>query len=176
MILRRGKSKRLEPGYDGKRELVGDTVASPYQKGVEEPVIRNIRESSLSTMYARKQIDPAQWMAGEWFRTQYERMRMGSMAIDPSYEPVDTSGHSDPIPDRVIMAGFQLAESRKVLGIGFPVVEMICGEGLTVSDVARKRFGHPTQRQEEFTGMLFRVALDALAEWRGFSGKVKKSA
>ena len=176
MISRRGKSKRLEPGFDGKRELVVDTVASPYQKGIEEPVIRNVRESSISTMYARKQIDQAQMMAGQWFQSQYDAMRGSSMSVDPTYEPVDTSGHSDPIQDRVIMAGAQLAKARGILGIGFPIVEMVCGEGLSISEAARRKFGNASQRQEELLGMLFRFALDALAAWLGYAGTEKKSA
>jgi len=143
---------------------VPDIVPAAYAQGEFEAVVRNIRESSLGTMRARGQIDDAQLRAGEWFRATYERMRMGSMAIDPQKEPVDTSGFADPIPDRIIKAGQDLAAARAVLGPrGYMVCELVCGQGFGIQEVPG------TWRSSEGTGWRLRNALDDLAEWRGFA-------
>ena len=89
------------------------------------------------------------------------------MAIDPSREPVDTSGIADPIPDRMIAANQRLASARAELGVkGFRVVELVCGQGWSIREAA----GTTQSRQRiEETGMLLRVSLDALAEWLGYA-------
>ncbi len=162
-LARRRRS--LPPGFEGRRQLIPDTVESPYVKGDFESVIRNVGESSLIAMFYAQKIDAAQLRSGEWFRATYERTRMGSMAIDPSKEPVDTSGHSDPIPDRVIIAAEQLALARKELSpVGYMVVELVCGQGWTIEEATRGEASRSVWR-------VFRLALNKLAEWRGYATK-----
>jgi len=171
LMAKRGNVKiRMKPrlpGYDSNREVIPDLVQSPYDKTAFDAVVRNIRESTLETMRAHGHIDEAQLEAGTWFRATYERSRMGSMAIDPSREPVDTSGIADPIPDRMIAANQRLASARAELGVkGFRVVELVCGQGWSIREAA----GTTQSRQRiEETGMLLRVSLDALAEWLGYA-------
>jgi hypothetical protein len=158
-----------QPGYDGKREMVAAWVDSPLTPGTSDPVVKNIRESPLATMLARRQIDEAQYEAGSWFRKVYEQTRMGSMAIDPSREPVDTSGQADPIPDALIAASRLLRVARYELGgKGYLIVELVCGQGFTVRE--QQHVG----RTEKGTGWLLRHALDRLAEWRGFASPREK--
>ena len=157
---------RRQPGYDGRREMVAALVDSPYVKGEYDAVVINIGEGPLATMRARHQIDQAQYEAGSWFRETYERTRMGSMAIDPSREPVDTSGVADPIPDALIDASRQLRAARVELGRpGYQVVERVCGEGYSVKESQHIGGSY------EATGWLLRLALNALAVWKGLASK-----
>jgi hypothetical protein len=164
------------PGYDGRLEIVADTVADPNPlfRGQKQAVAKNARESSLSSMLARKQIDEAQCRAGDWIRLQYEKMRMGSGAIDPSYEPVDTSGHADPIPDRLLMASLKIHDARaavvqEVGQRGWQLIEWVCCEGYGVAEATVKRYGYTTRKRLDLTGEMFRDALDALAVHKGFA-------
>lgn len=171
-MARRGnvriKPKSRPPGYDGNREVIPDLVQCPYDKAAFDPVVRNIKESSLSTMHARGQIDDAQFEAGNWFRATYEKTRMGSMAIDPSREPVDTSGIADPIPDRMITANQELALVRAELGArGYRIVELVCGQGWNVIEATETQ----SRQRIEDNRALLRVSLDALAVWCGYATK-----
>lgn len=166
--------KRLppaEPGYEGRRELQDGKADNPYAFGEQESVVRNIRESSLTTMHARRQIDEAQLRAGERFRSLYERASVcGSMAIDPSKEPVDGGGNTDPIPDRVVQASKELGVVRAELGrIGNDLVTRVCGHGSTVEQVARVMFAAANERDVRFIGQMLREQLDMLAVMWGYA-------
>lgn len=164
----RKRKPQLQPGYEGRLEVTPFMVDSVYEKGKLEPVVKNIRESSIATMHARGSIDDAQRMAAEWFRAVYERTRIGSMAIDPSHEPVDTSGRADPIPDRAIAAVEELAHVRYELGRdGYTIVQLICGQGWSIKEVA----GLGPRRAGEEIGVVLRRSLDLLAEMRGYATK-----
>lgn len=172
--------RKLIEGYDGARDIQPAFVDSPFGlKGkngfaYQEAVIRNDRESSLATMKARGQIDDAQMRAGDWFRAKHEAARLSVGAIDPSYEPVDTSGHSDPIPDRVIHAAQALAKARRAIDVGayaWTLLELVAGEGETLFSAACKRYGVATRMQTIYVGGLFRDALDALAIYLGYASQ-----
>ncbi|MCP5083270.1 MAG: hypothetical protein GY948_16395 [Alphaproteobacteria bacterium] len=176
---RRKLRTRCRPGYDGRMEQTSDKVESPYRKGEFEVVARNVRESGLLTMLNRKQIDDAQYMAGDWIRRKIERTRMSSGAIDPGYEPVDTSGHADPIPDRVIAAAQALGPverhvTREHGRQGWLTVRLVCAEGATVSEAAHRRYGLATRAQERATGQLLRDALDEAAIYLGYAQRPHK--
>jgi hypothetical protein len=167
-------------GYDGGFELAPGLVddPNPIFRGQKQAVAVNGRESSLAVMLAKGQIDEAQCRSGDWLRRQYERMRIGSGAIDPSHEPVDTSGHTDPIPDRLLMASLKIHDARaavvkEVGNKGWALLEAICVEGCLIAEAAGRRYGRVTQSQARYVGMLFRDALDALAEHLGFATQNK---
>jgi hypothetical protein len=170
-MMQRRKLKPIgKPGYENKMEIHPAIVESVYEKGEYVPAVKNIREGPLSWMHSHGQLDDAQRMAGEWFRATYERTRMGSMAVDPSHEPVDTSGRADPIPDRAIAAIEELTKVRVELGrTSYAVVELVCGQGWGVADVAicvnagRHRMGR-----------ILRLGLDKLAEMRGYATRASK--
>ena len=100
----------LEPRQrdaSGRQLMVDD----PYEKGAKLAVTKNVRESSTELMHARGQIDDAQKRAADRFRLLYERLGVSrGGAVDPAKVRVDTSGVSDPIPDRVIDASRRLSE------------------------------------------------------------------
>jgi hypothetical protein len=170
-MLRKFKLSRAgKPGFEEKVEIAPSIVESAYVRGEYEPVVKNIRESSISWLHSHGQIDDAQRMAGEWFRGTYERTRMGTMAVDPSHEPVDTSGKADPIPDRAIAAIEELTAVRRELGrTPYCVVELICGQGWSIKEVA-----FMTARPRIGIGEILRMALDDLAEMRGYATRSGK--
>ena len=166
------RARAARPGYDGRMELAADEVENPYDKGKFETVVRNVRESSLTAMRARGQLSESQYKAGEWIRIKIEGTRMSSGAIDPSYEPVDVSGHSDPIPIRVIAAAQDVGKARRYLGeVVWPTVDLVCGQGHTITEAANRRYGLATEAQTKFIGRLLREALDELAVYLGYATK-----
>ena len=169
--MQRRKLKPIgKPGYEGRMEIQPAIVECVYDKGKYEPAVKNTREGPISYMYARGHIDDAQRMAGEWFRATYERTRMGSMAVDPSHEPVDTSGRADPIPDRAIVAIEELTKVRAGLGrANYGVVELICGQGWNLYDVSII-----VGADRNKISRILRDALDKLAEMRGYATRSSK--
>lgn len=172
---RKLKPKAL-PGFAGRMDLRAAQVENPFKRGELETVVRNFHESHLTTLWARKQIDDAQYMAGDWIRRKVERTRMSSGAIDPGCEPVDTSGHADPIPDRVIAAAQALAPVERHVTDehgrqGWLTVRLVCGDGATVTEAANRRYGLATRAQERATGQLLRDTLDAAAVYLGYAQK-----
>lgn len=169
---RRRKARVTLPGYGGRRSLGRAEVDNPYgQPGEKETVTINVRESALEEMFARRLIEPCQKKAGDRFRTLYELVAIQKGgAVDPSKEPVDTSGTSDPIPDRVIDAGRRLGEIAKELGKqDYAIVSAICGEGLTVLEMSRRWEGcdEPSNRARNYVSRRLRDALLLLARfWR----------
>ena len=169
--MQRVKLKPIgKPGYEGKMEIRPATCESVYNKGEFESVVKNIHEGPIAYMHSHGHIDDAQRMAGEWFRATYERTRMGSMAVDPSHEPVDTSGRVDPIPDRAIAAIEELTKVRSELGrTGYSVVELVCGQGWHLADVASM-----VGRNKRQLGFILRSGLDDLAEMRGYATRTSR--
>ena len=159
----------MKHGFDNKYEPREGPVENPYQKGEYEKVTRNTRESSLATMLARKQIDEAQYRAGEWLERQFNRARLGADAVDPSNEPVDVSTRSDPTPDRVVYAAQQIAQARKEVGGSFNILVKVCVEGYNIKVIADQYGNNPRT-----IGRLFRGGLEQLAIFLGFAPKNTK--
>lgn len=172
--VHRAPTVKLIPGYEDRREEVAGKAENPYQRGEAQEVTRNVRESNLGLMLARKQIDAPQHRAGMWFLARFERARASAMASDPAREFVDSSRRNDPIAQRIIEAVMDLAEVAPILGKpGLIIVELVCGEGLNVAEAADRILGRPSsQFEKKVTGWLLRGSLDALAEHLGF-GKMK---
>jgi len=159
-----------KPGYEGRMDIQPAIVESTYVRGDFESVVKNIREGPISWLHSNGVIDDAQRMAGEWFRSTYERTRMGSMAVDPSHEPVDTSGRADPIPDRAIAAIEELTKVRGQLGrTPYAVVELVCGQGWNLTDAATM-----IGRDKRLISSVLRIGLDDLAEMRGYATRASR--
>jgi len=163
------------PGFADKRELRLATVDSPYRKGEAEEVVRNIRESSLTAMHARGQIDDAQLRAGEWVRAKSEVSQIGLRVSDPSRIIVDTSGIPDPLPDRASEASMALSLAARHLGaVGWPVIDMVCGAGYTIEGATKRLFRERLSRSRQaFVGQLLRESLDKLAIFLGYASPDK---
>lgn len=166
--------KRNKAGYDGKRQLAVADIENPYgKKGDREEVIINIRESTIELMLARNQIDMAQHRSAVRFRHLYESMYMTNMAVDTAREPVDVSGQSDPIPDRILDAGLEISKAMSIMGrenAGYVV--WIAGDGLTIREAAARVVGSaPRQYHKRVVAKSLKRGLDRLAEYWGYAGR-----
>jgi len=134
--------------------------------------VRNMKESALVVLEQRNLIDQAQAKAGERFRRIWEALGgAGAGSFDYSREPVDGGGPRSALSDRQIQAGIDLADCRRVLGIGYDVMVKIAGEGRAVSEMAESK-----NLQRAYIEML-KQGLTALAVHFGYenSGKLRKA-
>ena len=160
----------MPPQQEGRVELAKKDVENPFDPGSYETVTVNVRESTLATMVARGQIDDAQFRAGDYIRSRYERSRIGSQAFDPSHEPVDVSGVSDPIPARVLLATKDIVAMQNHVGpLVWRVLEGVCGQGFTITEMASKIYGTNKETDKTFVGRLLREGLDQIAALLGFA-------
>lgn len=133
----------------------------------------NMKESALVTLEQRKLINDAQSKAGERFRLIWEALGgAGAGSFDYSREPVDGGGPLSALSDRQIQAGIDLADCRRVLGIGYDVMVKVAGEGKAIADLAQSK-----NLQRAYVEIL-KQSLTALAIHFGYEnhGKVRKRA
>lgn len=125
----------------------------------------NIRESSITTLFARKLILPHQKEAADRFRSYYEAMGgAGASAIDYGREHVDGGNIPEPIKVRHLEAGAKLAQAHKTLGnYGYRMTGLICGEGHGIRELTRNR------RESDTLMDNLRMWLDELAGAWGLS-------
>jgi hypothetical protein len=82
------------------------------------PAMMNIRESAITTLAARGVLDAAQVAAATRFRALWEAIGgKGASAIDYGREHVDGGKARDPITERQVNAGKELARCRALLGV-----------------------------------------------------------
>lgn len=129
-----------------KLELVSAEVDNPYfstdhAESSDNPkkirASKNLRESAIETLFARGKLDEAQKKAGDRFRAVWEACGgAGTAAMDYARTHVDGGGARDPISERQIDAGKELASCRVMLGQrNFALVCKVCGQGLSFSDI-----------------------------------------
>jgi len=162
-----------------KTELVEREVADPgfdpaySTSGKVETVtvLVNVRESSVAQMHARGQIDDAQKVAADRLRAVFERAGLsGVKAMDPTRERVDGSRTRDSMTDTRLDAARELSVLARELGkIGFPVCVLICGDRLSVREMAQRMLGRPANKRElSYYGRLLRDHLDILCFHWGY--------
>lgn len=135
--------------------------------------IKNLKESALVTLEQRKLIDQGQAKAGERFRRTWEALGgAGAGSFDYSREPVDGGGPRSALSDRQIQAGIDLADCRRVLGIGYDIMVKVAGEGRAVAEMTQSK-----NLQRAYIEML-KQGLTALAVHFGYenTGKLRKRA
>lgn len=135
--------------------------------------VKNMKESALVVLEQRKLIDEAQAKAGERFRRIWEALGgAGAGSFDYSREPVDGGGPRSALSDRQIQAGIDLADCRRVLGIGYDVMVKVAGEGRAVADLT------PSKNLQRAYVEMLKQGLTALAVHFGYEnhGKLRKSA
>jgi hypothetical protein len=129
----------------------------------------NVKESALVVLEQRGIIDDAQVKAGERFRGIYESLGgAGTGAFDYSREPVDGGGPTESITERQLQAGEDMAEVRKVLGIGFDVMMKVAGEGMGTSELTDNM-----SKRRAYTEYL-KDGLTALAKHWGYENRGTK--
>lgn len=133
----------------------------------------NMKESALVTLKTRKLIDDAQVKAGERFCAIWEALGgAGAGSFDYSREPVDGGGPRSALSDRQIQAGIDLADCRRVLGIGYDIMVKVAGEGRAVTELTQSK-----NLQRAYIEML-KQGLTALAQHFGYEnhGNLRKRA
>ncbi|MER9596092.1 hypothetical protein [Mesorhizobium sp. M0244] len=98
----------------------------------------NIRESAVTTLAARGQLDASQVAAADRFRRHYEALGgRGVKAIDPGRFQVDGGKPRDHFTDAQMNAGRELAKCRALLGVrGYRLVSLVAGEGRSLCEIA----------------------------------------
>ncbi|MGN7878575.1 DUF6456 domain-containing protein [Ensifer sp. 22460] len=149
------------------------TVANPYYsrahpEGVTNPstisAVINVRESAVTTLATRGVLDAAQVAAADRFRRLFEAMGgKGAGAIDYGREPVDGGTTREPITERQVSAGKELARCRELLGARlYWLVSAVCGEGRALHEVVGDG-----KRDRLTAADMLRMALDDLCGmWR----------
>jgi hypothetical protein len=135
--------------------------------------IKNMKESALVTLEQRGALDPAQVKAGERFRTVWESLGgAGAGSFDYTREPVDGGGPRSALSDRQIQAGIDLADCRRVLGIGYDIMVKVAGEGRAVTEMT------PSKNLQRAYIEMLKQGLTALAIHFGYEnhGKLRKQA
>lgn len=102
-------------------------------------VTKNLLESAVETLFARGKLDEAQKKAADRFRAIWEACGgAGAGAMDYSRTHVDGGGARDPISERQVDAGKELASIRILLGKrNYDLVCSVCGQGYSFSDITR---------------------------------------
>jgi hypothetical protein len=177
---RRRRKREVRPDIDRRTaapfnaETVDRMVADPYSTtGGKIAVTASLRDDPLGKLYARRQIDEAQYRVGLMLLGWFDLAEVGSVrAIDPSNEPVDGRGaYVDPITDRQIDAGRKLAYVRSVLGqVGYDLCRAVIAAGASMEQVAAWH-GPVTEITLKYFGKRFRECLQTLAVALGATGK-----
>ncbi|CAH1673336.1 conserved hypothetical protein [Hyphomicrobiales bacterium] len=181
--MRRRRHRREDlHGSDGRVEIGHKDVKDPYEPEKRLRVTVNVRESPLEILKSRRRIDDAEYEAGQWFRAVYERASIGPLtAFDPTKEPVDGGGFSDPLSDATMQAsrdlravlpvvrreGYLLLMS--IVGQGKPIAEVAAVWGRTVVAIKDGKQRRPKSSEAIVTSRLIEALRD-VAEHRGVKG------
>lgn len=122
-------------------ELGEGLVDDPYEKGAKLRVIRNVREHPVSHLHARGVLSESQRIAGEAFRSNYERAVLGgSRAIDYSRVRVDGGLPAEPLTEAAQRATQWLNDVARQSGCGlrgYAILTHVCGEGHGLETTAK---------------------------------------
>jgi len=120
----------------------------------------NTNESPLVRLATRGTIDDRQAVAGHMFRSMFERIQGGMGSPSNIQERVDGGSAPDFFTENRARASRQLAAAAEMLGTSaYFVVRSVCGEGLSLNELARRNHTHKIKAREAL-----KDALDRLAE------------
>jgi hypothetical protein len=169
---RRRRKREIRPEIDRRadRPFNGDTatrlVADPYSTtGGKIAVTASLRDDPLGKLYARRQIDDAQYRVGLMLTEFFELAEIGSIqAVDPSKEPVDGRGALvETTTESQRRASRRLAHVREILGqVGYELCRPVCAEGKQMDEIAA-RVASVTETTIKYWGKRFRECLQTLA-------------
>lgn len=158
--IRRDLTKDLPTGSVVTIAIVDD----PNRDGQKIPVVRSLREDTLSQMRSRQQIDDAHFAAGRLWQRYFEQSEIGSIrAIDPGKEAVDGGQLPEMLTNTQIKAFEKLNECYRRLGLGrSALLRDILGQRMSVTKAAEKR-GVTSGRGITELCDIFRDSLNILA-------------
>jgi hypothetical protein len=137
-------------------------------------VIVNLREDPIGRMFARRQVDEAQYGAARAFQELYDRATIGKLSpADPSRVRVDGGRIPDPISAARMAAAKRLRSVEETLQsehgfVGLTLTRCVLTGGQTVDKTARA-FGARSELERRWWGLLLRKCLDVLAKALGFA-------
>lgn len=128
----------------------------------------NVRESAIVTLRHRGHITEAQELAANRFRSLWEALGgSGAGSFDYSREPVDGGGSRDPLTERQVNAGIELARCQSILGVrAYAIMSKVAGEGYAIGDLAA------SQRERKTASDYLKDGLDELAVHWGYQKAV----
>lgn len=138
---RRRKPEPPRPGYDGSFEIGARVVENPYDPGMKITVPANVRHDPLARMFNQKEIDEAQYLAGEKLRMCIEKAGgAGAPAADWTKPFVDHSMSFKEPALTQLQAGRELKRAHAVLGWQtYRLVHGVVFDGLNGSLIAQAR-------------------------------------
>jgi hypothetical protein len=136
----------------------------------------NKYEDPALAMYARRKLNEAQAAAAYRFRQLYERGGgAGARAIDYGRERVDGGKTPDPFSQGQQDARKELAYAHEQIGAdSYNLVEMFCGQRLTIRQIVAHEYARPTVHYERVTSTTIKGALSRLAEIWGYETRRKR--
>lgn len=177
---RRRRKREIRPDIDRRTaapfnaETVDRMVPDPYSTtGGKIAVTASLRDDPLGRLYARRQVDEAQYRVGLMLLELFELAEIGSVqAMDPGKEPVDGRGaFVEPITDRQLKAARKLAHVRNVLGqVSYDLCRAVLAERVSMEQIAAWH-GPVTEITIKYFGKRFRECLQTIAIAFGAHGK-----
>lgn len=147
-------------------ELGEGLVDDPYEKGAKLRVIRNVREHPVSYLHARGILSESQKIAGEVFRSNYERAVLGGQrAIDYSRVRVDGGLPAEPLTEAAQRATQWLNDVAKHSGCGmrgYAILTHVCGEALGIGATAKLMRGSGCPNNKQGEGWVQALLTDSL--------------
>ncbi|MEW5422668.1 hypothetical protein [Amorphus sp. 3PC139-8] len=176
------------PGYEGRRDLVTETVESPYAGELSpehpmrfEPVTRNARHDPIEQLFHQRRKDGGRLIGqGEREAGREVRRLVEALGLDAVKSIVmDGGGRGGvrvEIADHRIDAGRKLQRLRAFLGADMTALLVrVAGYGETIS-ICAKDFeeelvlgsGICSSRARDRTGFMLRLALERAADFFGY--------
>lgn len=154
-------------------EYAAVEIDDPYDKGVKNSALRQVRTDPLGRMHAHHQIDDAQYYGGRAYQRDKEVAERGARAIDPTKEAVDGGLIPEALTVRQVKARKRIIKIESELGRRLTgVLEAVLIEGKTMEQIAQSR----VQSVLKLHGNLFRVALNELGQMYGFANAEAKDS
>jgi|TARA_R110001583_G_scaffold170393_2_gene323800 hypothetical protein len=144
-----------EPHFNYNREII---ITQPNK---DKPAhIVNIRESSIETMYYKKNIDAIQYHAGSIFRRKWE---MSQLISKPEVKVRVDQSINMSIPDAKLDAMDELNRLYGVIGTkSYDILEYVCGFGYNL-----KQLNHKFKFPRSYGSHRFKECLDETAIFYG---------
>ncbi len=155
-------------------DLPLNSVVAPVtirdHEGDQIRVLRSLRDDPLAALFARQQIDDAQYLAGRKWQALFEMSGIGAVrAIDPTREAVDGGRMPEMLTEAHREAVKRMAVLGRALGLeGDALVRDVLGLGYSLEKAAIVR-GTTSEREQRYLGRRLRECLDTLAIELGFA-------
>lgn len=160
------------PGASGMRPTEPTVVSSPTVPGATESVQRVV--DTLYSLFRRKQIEEAEYLAGERYRMALQRLE-GSVGGVMDFERArGGSSPGQPPAPAYLQAAEVVSSVRKGLyPKDYAIVYRVCALGMSIEEAAfnlpdqyeRDPTGRPTRAAREECGKRLRSGLSEMRDW-----------